>query len=256
MKAIEIRTIQDLTNQAKILMQETNLRWWFRGHSSATWDLNPTIRRGYSRDQEKYLTNDFYVRARMRHASCPRDDDYAGWLALMQHYGLPTRLLDWTRSPLVAAFFATEPYHQYQSKPATVVDAAIWALAPKVLNLRQGFDGVIYPLNAGSLRDLIRPSMKGEDTSAKVAAAWPIETDLRMLMQQGGFTVHAAAEPLNNMADRDDWLREFRIPAEATAQLALDLGVLGLRLADLFPDLSNLARELKGRYPPALAGIP
>ena len=55
---------------------------------------------------ELRLLRKFRARAHLRHHTCPDYFDYFGWLSLMRHYGLPTRLLDWSESPLVAAYFA------------------------------------------------------------------------------------------------------------------------------------------------------
>jgi hypothetical protein len=251
-----IRDVAELTREVEALIAEHDRIWWFRGHSNVTWDLLPSVHRSYSNKQERYFSNEFFVRAKLRHRSFPQDEDYAGWLALMQHYGLPTRLLDWTRSPLVAAFFATEPYQrhseQFNRNPKTreSADACIWALAPGRLNVSQAFEGYLLPLNANQLAPLIKPSRKGTDTTSRVAAAMAIETDLRMQMQQGAFTVHSSRTPLNVLGESDRWLRKYEIPAACVWPLARQLDLLGFRLGDLFPDLGNLARELRGRHLP------
>jgi len=143
MKIIEIHSISELIYQIDNLIKQTNYRWWFRGHTNAEWDLLPTVRRGYTKDQEQYLSNEFYVRARTRHLNCPADDDYSSWLSLMQHYGLPTRLLDWSRTPLVAAYFATEHQqrHRRNAEEEYEKNSCVWAFAPAPFNVQQGFNG-------------------------------------------------------------------------------------------------------------------
>ena len=241
-----ITGLGDLTAAVDALARGTNLRWWFRGHTRADWDLLPSARRGYSKTEERYLANEFYVRARSRHPDCPAHDDYGGWLALMQHFGLPTRLLDWTYSALVAAFFATEAYHPHATPPSVPQDACIWALAPASLNEAQGFEPLLYPLNAYRVLSLIRPALKGEDDTDAVVATTPVETDLRMLVQQGAFTAHSTSAPLNKLPGRGIWLRKFEIPAASLPTFARELSLLGLRLADLFRDLEKMGGEVGG----------
>jgi hypothetical protein len=85
------------------------LNWYFRGVSSTTHTAIPKIGRPgsvgkYDKRSERYIIQEF------RNRAIPYLDVSPGteleWLTLAQHHGLPTRLLDWTLSPLVAAFFA------------------------------------------------------------------------------------------------------------------------------------------------------
>jgi hypothetical protein len=246
-----IASVGDLTVHLHALVRETGLRWWFRGHRSVSWDLLPSVRRGYSPEQERYLFNEFFVRARSRHHDCPPSADLASWLALAQHYGLPTRLLDWTWSPLVATFFATEAYQpHFGHRHDDEMDACVWALAPGALNQSQGLEPVLYPLNAHSLESLIIPAKKIRQEAGVVAAAMPIEADPRMQVQQGSFTVHGSSEALNHVAGCSPWLRRFVIPKQALQRMAWELELLGIGLAGLFPDLGNLARKLVGDHRP------
>lgn len=234
-----VRTVGDISAAICGLADEAGLRWWFRGVTTTRYHLVPSGKRDYSPTQEQYFYNEFYCRAGTRHARCPGEDDIAGWLALMQHYRLPTRLLDWSFSPLIAAYFAVN------RSIDSGEDACIWALAPSILNESQGFEPLLYPLSANRLRPLLEPAKRGVDATDNIVAAMAVEADLRMQMQQGAFTVHASATPLNLLAESDGWLRRFAVPADSVSALRRELRLLGYRVDYLFPDLEALAQELR-----------
>jgi hypothetical protein len=245
---ITIQTIGDLSQEIQAL-QATNQKWLFRGHSESRWKLEPSIHRGYSPQQERYLTNEFRVRASSRHASCPLNYDYPGWLALMQHYGLPTRLLDWSFSPLIAAFFAVHPDYAPRST-VNSRDACIWALDAAKLNESQGFEPLIFPLDAASYEPLIVPAFKNRDELNTVGVAMALEHDPRIQLQQGAFTIHSSRTPINLLDGAAAWLRKFVIKGEDIPHFFEELTLLGIRKYTLFPDLSALTSELKAMHPP------
>jgi hypothetical protein len=183
--ALEIQKLDDLISLLRDRISTDNRVLWFRGHRDATWTLSPTVKRGYDSDGERNLTHRFRSRAGVRHARLPAYDDLASWLALMQHYGLPTRLLDWTRSPMIALFFALDGSHRV-AQPS---DASLWILEPHALNEAQGFEPVTAALNAWMYSTLVRPAYYHQDPEpGTVAAAMASETDQRMFVQQGCFT--------------------------------------------------------------------
>lgn len=251
----EVSSLSELANAVEHLRQSSGLVWWYRGHPSATWQLLPRVWREHSPSQERHLAHEFRARAGTRHSHRPAFDDYAGWLALMQHYGVPTRLLDWTRAPVIAAFFAVHPSVQPQALGDGTA-ASIWAVAPGRLNEDQGLEPLLYTLNAGELHGSLRPAFKEHACSKRVVAAVPFESDIRMQVQQGVFTVHTHGDPLEAVPGTSLWLHQFLIPADARTSMAREVDSLGLGLADIFPDLTSLAQELRTRHTRSPTGSP
>ena len=91
MQEITIRNVGELACEVRALVASPH-KWLFRGQADSRWDLLPSVHRGYSAQQERYLTNEFRVRARGGYTQGTGNDDYPGWRAQMHQYGWPTRL--------------------------------------------------------------------------------------------------------------------------------------------------------------------
>ncbi len=109
-------------------------KWYFRGGLD-NWHLETSLERAFvdwrlplrkTPDTERRILREFKRAISLASdATVPPSDDTLGWFALMQHHGAPTRLLDWTYSPFVAAYFEMEAL--LANRQAR--NAAVWAVS-------------------------------------------------------------------------------------------------------------------------------
>jgi hypothetical protein len=241
----EIRNIAELTTYLRTVFHETKSTWWFRGHSDYSWKLLPGVWRNYSKEKESYMTREFLFKARTRTENFPSTSDNPGWLSLMQHHGLPTRLLDWSKSALIALYFAVYDYHRHSKNPSNK-DACLWLINPVELNGYFGKEKLEYSLDTNLAKELIDQAFYTDrKQNLGVLAVSAIESHRRMIMQQSAYTIHSESRPLEELDNNDRWLKRIRIPQSVLPEIAYELEILGIKLSSIYPDLDNLAKEIK-----------
>ena len=245
MKEYSIKTLEEFIATVRLLISDFSYpNLWWRGQADSTWTLSPGVfRPGYKTDEQS-LGFYFRMKAKPRSNNCPTNYEAPPWLLLMQHYGMPTRLLDWTESPLIALYFAVENEKENEK------DAVIYALQPFNLNSKQcniiGIPSPVYP----ELGAIFNEAFIKNDTNPdeRTAAFQTEQFDVRHLVQQSVFTVHGCAKSMEELDDCDEFLGKIVIPYYAKVHLRAMINVLGITRAYLFPDLDNLSAELASKY--------
>lgn len=194
------------------------------GHADCAWQLVPEVFRARPTGglyEETTLIRYFMAQAVSRRPDCPSDEDRLGWLLLARHFGLPTRLLDWSSSPLVALYFAL-------SSPET--DGCLWALEAGLLNFRmlgKGHWRLLAPdeTEIKTLAELAfepDPAKRSSSTGRVLASGTP-ELDARVVAQQASFTIHADGFDLADLTS-DSYgppLQRFIVPKGARTTCAI-----------------------------------
>jgi hypothetical protein len=231
---------------------------WFRGNSKIFNELTPGIFRKKFDNQiyralrpyaEFSIIESFKRKAPSLTSNLPDIDDHVSWLFLMQHHGLPTRLLDWTKNALVGLYFAIN------KDPSE--DGELWALFPEALNNHNGFFGLPVP-NCKTLKYIAaepshnNPEKLVDELKLKQRPKYPLAVDPplhfpRMVSQLSTFTIHPRPEEGCNIPDvmtDENHLVKYIIPGRCKKQLLLDLAALGITKVTLFPDLDLLSSDI------------
>jgi hypothetical protein len=262
-KSLKARSLAQFVDIAQDLQEEwsdweeedTNSRdgglahIWFRGHSNSTWELTPKIFRTRTNIRvcdEEELYNEFVRRGGSLMTSLSD-----GWHAyfVMQHHGIPTRLLDWTDSALVALYFALKDSR---------TDAAVWAINPLWLNSRTVerhalVDPRVDPIALAFRVDAIRASLQGQQAGRPLLsmAVRPPLVSTRMFGQRSLFTLHGSRDlPIEKyrFVQRDIPLCRIVIPHKDLGDVRVGLRLCGATETTVFPDLDGLAKELIAEY--------
>ena len=221
---------------------------WFRGHTDAAWGLTPSLIRLDLRDHENQIRSEFIRRGAQLSSEHPPKTDWE-WYFLMQHYGAPTRLLDWTSGSLVALHFALNSLPPGHQEPTC--DAAVWILDPWWLN-RQVIrrDTIVLPQSSYA-----RPYLPSPFDGGAVRRRYPIAIDpphiaRRIAVQQSRFTIHGTATNGIELLGRKrgSHLQKLVIGKRAIVNIRKDLYTAGIADTTVFPDLEGLSQELTRYY--------
>src|SRR4028119_638219 len=215
---------------------------WFRGHHDATWSLLPSVYRDdYSGLSEDNCRQDFKLRAYPYLAGSAREpsNDWE-YYYVMQHHGLPTRLLDWSESPLVALYFALR-------EATGDTSVAVWMMDPWWLNEKVGSLGsrILWSNDAPVAHYLPQPFAEGVVIPAAPIAIEPPHTSRRIAAQKGVFTLHGTdRKPLEHQVALAERLVKIVIPQRRVRKIRAELRLAGVTETLVFPELPGLCREL------------
>jgi FRG domain len=239
--------------------------WCFRGQREATWFLHTSLDRAvlrefdaehsdgirvtgyYHLDRETESSKklrQFRERAKRHALDMPADDDTGSWFALMQHYGTPTRFLDWTKSAFIAAYFAFEKEAQEEGRRS-----AVWAIDLDWLERRgrELLTSEVVKLagNDEESRARWENSLIEECRDPVIIKVKPSEICDRMAAQRGillcklfdeaSFSLILMRMMIHPEIPDQPVVRKLEIAASHRAEFLTELRAMGIHRASLFP---------------------
>lgn len=245
---------------------------WYRGHISPKYKLEPNLYRhpkianmpgllglegSMMRD---FLRQGVLLHSPLLHNPILFSDDQKEQLKVlfyMQHYGIPTRLLDWTGNPFIALYFALT--QQVGMKPKKPQDAVVWILDPWAWNrkaldeLNWGDSGPAIPdeekLKTYHPREVWTPA-EAANMYAYPVALRGVSNTQRIFAQKGAFTIFGKSKlPMETIYDKEDFpkdcLVKVVIPGGSQDDLLEKLIAIGYTDSVAYPDLHGLALEIR-----------
>jgi hypothetical protein len=263
MDDIRVATWNDLTDQLFAGSWQPDIERFrssfvFRGMTCARYDLTTSLARATGSRQ----LEDHMLRAFRKYAYAPELATYSiwHWLALAQHHGLSTRLLDWTYSPLIAMHFVTEGPEHFDE------DGVIWAvdhtrsnalLPSRLSDLLEDEGTAVF---TADMLNRAAQSLRGFDSLSDepfVAFFEPPSLDERIINQYALFSLVSDPQVRLDewLAEHPDVFRRIIVPKELKVEIRDRLDNSNITERVLYPGLDGLTRWLNRYYSPRMKTV-
>lgn len=244
-----IRTLNELPNN-----------FIYRGHADSEWKLESTLERiigcKWTNDLaskfEDYYLNLFKSKYHIYNGNEHAPKSKLAWLSVMQHYGAPTRLIDFTESPYIALYFALEVYNPllkndlaiYAIDYNAVMDASLSFISKKDSSFKGSRDEII------GKQDQLFDNVVDRFSYEVVWITEPLELNARIDRQSGTFLISGDKEKrieelLANKMYENVIMKKFIIPSAVYENIYALLRKMNINAKTIYGDLGGLAKSIK-----------
>lgn len=237
--------------------QDNHSTSWYRGVGNSSYTLSPSIFRHPKRKTiEKIQELELELTAIFEQRSPPfvSQSFENEWeqLFFMQHYGIPTRLLDWTESPFIALYFALSSCERNNSG-GPKHDASLWMLDPSAWN-KGALKDISYP---GGILNSSREQIKSYSPSSELSERknlpvmiYGTHNSPRIVAQRGMFALFGKSiDPMEKSYRGSSFeagvLQQVVFPKANRDSIAQSLFRKGVSDSTIYPDLHGLSLEMK-----------
>ena len=255
-----VRSFSEFYNALKEMCgnKDSELRYFFRGHSDEEYKIIPSI---FRNGIIKYENIMFHEAIRNKAEQFSENMSTFDKLVKMQHYELPTRLLDITTNPLVALFFAckgnntkngvvlifpmlSEQIKYYDSDSVSILSNL--AKRPNDFRFSTDKETLVYDIKQD------KPNFRGEhldlDAIQNVLCVLPRLNNERIIHQQGAFFIFGMDKTKDKPAQFKDTPIKITVKAENKKDILKELQILGIDEASLFPEIDRMLKQIKLNY--------
>ena len=246
----------------------------FRGHSDIDYkllpgvlrwkDFSPGVKVGMYSQLESNILNDFISNS-FRYIHDIKNDDYISWLEIAQHFGVPTRLLDFTYNPLVALFFACVEN--------TSKDGSVWIINENAYNRLFYKYYSRIPLMESCLKvnqilndEVLFQDYADHSSSNYIKYPWiysPVYKEERMSLQSSVFMIWGAnRQEFESFVGYEHFMKfdqtvdnvetgmicQLKINTEHKATIIKELDLCGINEKSIYPGLDGIGKYIKSKY--------